>query len=65
MNIREAGTAESEEFSRSPEARAFFAHLQNEDVLGMLIRGHLYIEEKLTALIERNLRQPKKLKLEK
>jgi len=46
MNIREAGTAESEEFSRSPEARAFFAHLQNEDVLGMRLPPN-WTEEKL------------------
>ena len=65
MNTREVGGAASEEFSRSPEARAFIAHIYKEEILGVLIRGHLYIEEKLTALIERNLRRPKKLKLEK
>ncbi len=65
MNTREVEAAVAEEFVRSPEVQAFIDHIRKEDILGVLIRGHLYIEEKLTALIEMNLRQPEKLKLEK
>jgi hypothetical protein len=54
-----------DEFWKSEEAQNFEAHLGNEDMLGVIVRSHLYIEEKLTTLIEINLRQPEKLKLRK
>lgn len=54
-----------QEWAKSEEAKRFHAHLEQEDILGLVVRGHLYIEVRLTDLIEQALHEPEKLNLAK
>src|SRR5215469_1480214 len=61
MDVKEATKRHLE----SEETRELQSHLLKEDVLGVIIRGHTYVEAKLTSLIELALKKPNFLKLEK
>jgi hypothetical protein len=49
----------------SEDTKRFQAHLLETDLLGVVVRGHLFIEAKLTGLIEFALKKPEALKLRK
>lgn len=44
------------------EAGGFHEHLHGEDLLGTVLRTHMWVERELTAIIEALLRHPERLK---
>lgn len=52
-------------FVGSEDSKKLLSYLRSEDPLGFVVRGHLFIEARLTSLIEMALSKPAALKLVK